>query len=1044
MPTCNTVMCKYNLNNSSDVKKWLLKNHPDKGGKISPDEFNKVIECYQYELNDGEKGLFCGSSQGTKRPKLTPKVYRRRVFSCMRKTANFSKINMYHKFDKNVFDPTKLNKELVETSPKITQLLNNIKKLDELDMKNHGKNFKHFIFSDVKDGGYGAKVLASAFMANGFFNVVKARKVPKQQRMKLYIDLNHSGKNNFALLCSNAIYGGATFNEKLKKEILGQYNKRPDNINGKNIRFIILDSGFKEGIDLFDVKYVHIFEPSMTIADLKQTVGRATRTCGQKGLEFQPNIGWPLYVYNYYLTVSELTQDSMYFSKDLISNIKDNNQHLSDKEDLLLFKDVEKFNDATMLFSEFDKAMTNLSEQLFKLAPLLSVDYGLTQNLHDVDDLNSEFMEKDFYLMGGGSGAVGGASQKNPMKNVKKNTKFYNIDLIKCDGNCGKKNTKDVPVSLDFMKKVYKKYNYPTGLIPKSQQREFFCNYMRDSEKFCRALNYEWSLRYAYIPETIEKNKTAKKIGSKLDDLDLELGEEPEDDTDKDYKILEYAGKKTATHTKSKTANYKKIVPSTKLNFLKMRDFIKSNYNRDFKWDKLVIENKCVEKSGANPNSNVSTIEFNPTQQFIMNYFVPESPYKGMLAWHSVGTGKTCTGVAMASSSFERAGYSILWITRTTLKSDVWKNIFDQVCHTIISHELEQGLFLPEKLNKRKKILSENWLEPMSYKQFSNLLAGKNKIYDILKKRNGSQDILRKTLLIIDEAHKLYGGDLKASERPDVEIMEKLIMNSYRASGDESCRLLVMTATPITNSPLELFKLTNLFVERESEKITTNKKEFVKQYMTSENLLSESGVRNLSNKLSGYISYLNREKDPTQFAQPIMINVPVLMADIDDERIRNIIYLRENIANVGDKSKQLIFEVKQKIKSLKAEYKNIKAEYNKTKKAGKTACNKDFPTKKEKEQKKKCLKELEEELALFNEEMDNVFDELNKLEDQLRELMVQKSENKDELLELREKIKTIKKSFLQEYMLYKRCHHLTYKKSSSNKSKTQKSRLLLK
>ena len=52
---------------------------------------------------------------------------------------------MYHKFDKNVFDPTKLNKELVETSPKITQLLNNIKKLDELDMKNHGKNFKHFI-----------------------------------------------------------------------------------------------------------------------------------------------------------------------------------------------------------------------------------------------------------------------------------------------------------------------------------------------------------------------------------------------------------------------------------------------------------------------------------------------------------------------------------------------------------------------------------------------------------------------------------------------------------------------------------------------------------------------------------------------------------------------------------------------------------------------------------------------------------------------------------------------------------------------------------
>ena len=87
----------------------------------------------------------------------------------------------------------------------------------------------------------------------------------------------------------------------------------------------------------------------------------------------------------------------------------------------------------------------------------------------------------------------------------------------------------------------------------------------------------------------------------------------------------------------------------------------------------------------------------------------------------------------------------------------------------------------------------------MSYKQFSNLLIGKNKIYDILKSRNGSEDILKKTLIIIDEAHKLYGGDLKASERPETDIMEKLIMNSYNKSGSESCKLLLMTATPFTS-----------------------------------------------------------------------------------------------------------------------------------------------------------------------------------------------------------------------------------------------------
>jgi hypothetical protein len=158
-------------------------------------------------------------------------------------------------------------------------------------------------------------------------------------------------------------------------------------------------------------------------------------------------------------------------------------------------------------------------------------------------------------------------------------------------------------------------------------------------------------------------------------------------------------------------------------------------------------------------------------------------------------------------------GVSRLAKTLDFLKSDVWKNIFDQICHTIILDEIKKGLIIPDNINDRKKLLSKSWLEPMSYKQFSNLLAGKNKIYDILLERNGSTDILKKTLIIIDEAHKLYGGDLKASERPNTEVMERLISTSYKVSGNNSCKLLIMTATPFTNSPLELFSLINLFIE---------------------------------------------------------------------------------------------------------------------------------------------------------------------------------------------------------------------------------------
>ena len=73
-------------------------------------------------------------------------------------------------------------------------------------------------------------------------------------------------------------------------------------------RPVLPDSGFKEGVDLFDVKYVHIFENQRNNADLIQAIGRATRSCGQKGLNFLPNVGWPLHVYQYYLTFEDPTK----------------------------------------------------------------------------------------------------------------------------------------------------------------------------------------------------------------------------------------------------------------------------------------------------------------------------------------------------------------------------------------------------------------------------------------------------------------------------------------------------------------------------------------------------------------------------------------------------------------------------------------------------------------------------------------------------------------------------------------------------------------
>ena len=275
--------------------------------------------------------------------------------------------------------------------------------------------------------------------------------------------------------------------------------------------------------------------------------------------------------------------------------------------------------------------------------------------------------------------------------------------------------------------------------------------------------------------------------------------------------------------------------------------------------------------------------------------------------------------------------------------------------------------------------------------------------------------------------------------------MEKLIMNSYKKSGQNSCKLLIMTATPFTNSPLELFSITNLFMTNESEKITTNNEEFKKQYMTSENILSDNGVKNLANKLSGYISYLNREKDPTQFSQPIMINVPVLMTSVLDNKLRDALYLKTKLENVSDEVMEQIQKFKVSLKQSKQKYKDLKQELNDAKKTKTDACKSKFTNKEDKSKLKQCLDSIKEELQDKTDELNELMNEIQNMQEQLGELEESKNDVKLANKEDKEKLRKLKASLLQEYMLFKKCMIIDYKTAlNSNKEAKKTIKLLLK
>ena len=747
---------------------------------------------------------------------------------CVRRVGNWSKIEPKHRFDKKTFNKSQTNSDISVASPKLDMIFNKIKELDEKDMKADGHMYKHMIYSDVKTQGYGAKIIAAAFIARGY-NSAYGKELTISDK-----DLSKHPYKSFGVLCSTPVYE-KPITVKLKNSILQTYNSRPDNVHGKNIRFLILDQGYKEGIDVFDIKYIHLFEPAITPSDEKQAIGRGTRMCGQRGLVFNNDKGWPLYVFRYN---SILPSDP-------------------------LFGNMPTVHDLFLQLSGYDVRSLNLAHEMERLCMLGAVDYDLTKNIHSfsITGKNSLFnlpkdVEKELMTE---------PVVKKPVeKFVLYGREYYKGGPIVCKEGC--KGSIPVPTAIMMIAWiVYSDDMYPFLM---KRPRSFLCKEIIENKEYCFIMNKAWKdlTKFMSTNKQIIQNSLKSMINTNNRAIYKEHVQE----------IVQFISPDIRAAIDSKYINEtikhipEHIPPSKKLNFKQIRQYVIDEFG-DYKWSGVLLENKCepATKGGA------TIVDFTPTQNFIKDYFQPSNPYKGMLLYQSTGVGKTCTAIATASNSFEKENYTILWVTRHTLKSDIWKNMFEQVCNVVLQEKIKHGLDMPKTMHERKRLLPPNWIEPISYKQFSNFLSGRNKqLEKLITSRNGKTDPLYKTLIIIDEAHKLYAADVIGAEKPDVDVLRKMIQTSYKKSGKDSARLLLMSATPYTSDPMDLVKLLN-YLREEDDQLPETFEGFSKRYLDTTGSFTKDGSVQFLQEISGYISYLNRANDIRQFAYPILTDVKV-------------------------------------------------------------------------------------------------------------------------------------------------------------------------
>jgi hypothetical protein len=212
--------------------------------------------------------------------------------------------NMLFNFDKDML--------LSDFSAKLPYLFDNIKKYPK---------DKQYIYSSFYTkmgyGGHGVVAIAKELDKLGY------KKLTVKEAKKLNAEKKLPDKRKRYILAISTEFGEESGNtgENLH-ELLKIYNS-PENKHGEFVHLMLASQGYNEGIDLKAVKHIHFFEPLVTMASDKQTLGRAARYCSHSDLDRDKG-EWIVKVHRYMSEFPDIHAkiDKTPMIKKLINEIK--------------------------------------------------------------------------------------------------------------------------------------------------------------------------------------------------------------------------------------------------------------------------------------------------------------------------------------------------------------------------------------------------------------------------------------------------------------------------------------------------------------------------------------------------------------------------------------------------------------------------------------------------------------------------------------------------------------------------------------------------
>lgn len=267
-------------------------------------------------------------------------------------------------------------------------------------------------------------------------------------------------------------------------------------------------------------------------------------------------------------------------------------------------------------------------------------------------------------------------------------------------------------------------------------------------------------------------------------------------------------------------------------------------------------EDPCNPTKAQENADKEASHELRKYQVFLSEYLDYKSPYRDILIYHGLGSGKTASAINIYNSLYNYTpGWNVIILIKASLKGG-WLD------------ELNTWLSKDEKEFRFKNIIFVHYDSPFADKNFTDAIK--------------NVDSSKKSLYIIDEVHNFIRNvysNISSGIGKRAQNIYDYIIQDKRDNPDT--RVVLLSGTPAVNNPFELALLFNLL---RANIFPKSENEFNHQFISSTTYetMSKSTKNMFQRRIMGLVSFYIGA-NPHLYATKSIIYVDVPMSKYQQE-----------------------------------------------------------------------------------------------------------------------------------------------------------------